>query len=237
MQSREDAERILRLGADERKVSVVGSLKFAARREVRDRADFSAVAQQDKRWLVAGSTHGGEEEILLAAFRAVRSQGARLSMVLAPRHPQRFTEVAGLLKTRQFNFIRRSEAQAERLFEKDILLLDTVGELADFFAVGDIAFVGGSLIDAGGHNVLEPARFGKPILFGPFMTNFKAIADEMIREGAGIVVQGVEDLARETAKLLSDTGLRRRMGERALRIAMGQGDAFKRNLDLVAHYL
>jgi 3-deoxy-D-manno-octulosonic-acid transferase len=115
--------------------------------------------------------------------------------------------------------------------------LDTVGELADFFAVGDIAFVGGSLIDAGGHNVLEPARFGKPILFGPFMTNFKAIADEMIREGAGIVVQGVEDLARETAKLLSDTGLRRRMGERALRIAMGQGDAFKRNLDLVAHYL
>jgi 3-deoxy-D-manno-octulosonic-acid transferase len=237
MQSREDAERILRLGADERKVSVVGSLKFAARREVRDRADFSAVAQQDKRWLVAGSTHGGEEEILLAAFRAVRSQGVRLSMVLAPRHPQRFTEVAGLLKTRQFDFIRRSEAQAERLFEKDILLLDTVGELADFFAVGDIAFVGGSLIDAGGHNVLEPARFGKPILFGPFMTNFKAIADEMIREGAGIVVQRVEDLARETAKLLSDTGLRRRMGERALRIAMGQGDAFKRNLDLVAHYL
>ena len=237
MQSSGDAARIARLGAAEKKVSVVGSLKFAASHTDNGGRKIVSVRDPGRHLVVAGSSHRGEEEILLKAFTSVRARFPKLSLVLAPRHPERFAEVERLLSNSPFAFRRKSRLAAEDYFAQDILLLDTVGELPDFFAAGDIAFVGGSLVNGGGHNVLEPARFQKPILFGPHMTNFKGIAEEMKRAGAAIEVHDAEDLARALVQLLVDSEERRRMGERASQIAGANGDALMLNLKLAERYL
>ena len=169
--------------------------------------------------LVAGSSHRGEEEIMLDAFRSLKRRFPDLQMVLAPRHPQRFPEVERLLKASGMEFEKKSQTNGRSLLMEDICFLDTLGDLQEFYALGDIAFVGGSLVDAGGHNLLEPARVRKPVLFGPYMANFAAIAEEMKTKGGGVEVRGVEDLVREITDLLSDTDKRLAMGERAYHVA------------------
>jgi 3-deoxy-D-manno-octulosonic-acid transferase len=196
-----------------------------------------SVRDRGRQWVVAGSLHRGEEEILLKALKSARTRCPKLSMVLAPRHPERFDEVEQLLIKSPFAFQRKSRVAAEQYFAHDVLLLDTVGELPEFFAAGDIAFVGGSLIDAGGHNALEPARLKKPILFGPHMTNFASIAEEMKRSGAALEVRDAEELANALVDLLSDADERRKMGDSAEKIASGNGAALTQNLQLVERYL
>ena len=237
MQSPADAERILRLGADEKKVVVTGSLKFAAGPVDCDGKKISAFRDCGRRWLVAGSSHRGEEAILLKALEAARQRIPDLSLVLAPRHPERFAEVEELLAEGPFAFRRKSGLTDGDSRAYDVLLLDTVGELPEFFAVGDIAFVGGSLVDAGGHNILEPARLKKPVLFGPYMANFKDIAEEMKRAGAAIEVRGVADLAGALVDVLSDPAVRWRMGESAGRIADASRDTLARNFRLAERFL
>jgi 3-deoxy-D-manno-octulosonic-acid transferase len=236
MQSSVDADRMRKLGAGEKKISVVGSLKFASLKTPRRWESNVLAPCGDKPLLVAGSSHRGEEEILLKAFASAQSRFPKLSMVLAPRHPERFAEVEKLLMGSPFDFQRRSQASGE-LFEKDILLLDTVGELTDFFAVADIAFVGGSLIDAGGHNILEPARYHKPVLFGPNMSNFESVAEQMKQMGAAIEVGDADELAQALINLLADAERRRRMGEMASQIAGADAQALARNLLLAERYL
>jgi 3-deoxy-D-manno-octulosonic-acid transferase len=236
MQSAGDAARITALGAAEKKVSIVGSLKFAVGSD-QDWRKIAASKDPARRLLVAGSSHRGEEEILLEAFRLARARFPELLLVLAPRHPERFAEVEKLLIGSPFVFRRKTRVVAEQYFSQDVLLLDTVGELPEFFAAGDIAFVGGSLVDSGGHNVLEPARFQKPILFGPHMSNFKSVAEDLKRTGAAIEVRDAEELARALMALLSDAAERRRMGERAARVAGANSAALARNFDLAQRYL
>jgi 3-deoxy-D-manno-octulosonic-acid transferase len=237
MQSERDAERIRALGAAIAKVSVVGSLKFAVAEAGPRKNPLHALLCRDQQWLVAGSTHRGEEEILLEAFGLLRAQYPKLSMVLAPRHPERFAEVEKMLEGSRFEFARRSRIDPDKPFDKDILLLDSVGELADLFALGDIAFVGGSLVDVGGHNVLEPARWHKPILFGPFMANFKSIAEHLKDAGAAIEVAGCDELAAALGDLLGDAGKHRQMGAQAAQVALAGNHAFSRNLQLAQRYL
>jgi 3-deoxy-D-manno-octulosonic-acid transferase len=236
MQSSEDAARIVALGAAEKKVSVVGSLKFALPRRTASVEKFAA-ALGGKPLLVAGSTHHGEEEKLLEALGLIRAKFPTLSLVIAPRHPERFAEVERLLKNSSFNFQRRSQAEAPHWFAKDILLLDSVGELVDFFAAADVAFVGGSLVEVGGHNILEPARFGKPVLFGPHMENFHSLAQEMIRQGAALEVRGAQGLADTVSELLAEPQKRRSMGRRGAEIAAGNSQALGANLRLAQRYL
>ena len=236
MQSVEDAARIVNLGADEKKVSVVGSLK-AARPSAEGSARAFSGSLHGKPLLVAGSTHRGEEESLLEALALVRGNFPSLSLVIAPRHPERFGDVERLLASSGFVFQRRSQATPAEWFDKDILLLDSVGELVDFFAAADVAFVGGSLVDVGGHNILEPARFGKPILFGPHMENFQNLASDMLRQGAALEVNGVNELASALNDLLADPNRRRSMGQRAAEIAEAHQGAFGLNLGLAERYL
>jgi 3-deoxy-D-manno-octulosonic-acid transferase len=237
MQSPADAARMRKLGANKKMVSVVGSLKFAfPKSQPRSEVGASAGCHGNP-LLVAGSSHRGEEEILLKAFAAARSRFPKLSMVLAPRHPERFAEVEKLLIESPFNFQRKSQVNGGQLFDKDILLLDTVGELREFFAAGDIAFVGGSLVDAGGHNVLEPARYHKPILFGPHMSNFESVAEEMKQKGAAIEVGDADDLAQALVTLLADSEKCRRMGEMASQIVGADDQALSRNMLLAERYL
>jgi 3-deoxy-D-manno-octulosonic-acid transferase len=237
MQSPADAARAAQLGVENGKVSVVGNLKFASRSADNGWRRILSVRDPSRHVLVAGSSHRGEEEMLLAALTSTRRKFPSLSLVLAPRHPERFDEVEKLLLNSHFVFRRKSRTVAEEYFGADVLLLDTVGELPEFFAAADIAFVGGSLIDHGGHNLLEPARCEKPILFGPYMGNFKTIAEEMKRGGAAIEVRDAADLARALMDLLKDKEARRRMGERACQIAGANSDALTLNVGLAERYL
>jgi len=237
VQSSEDAARLQGLGADEKKISVVGSLKFAAAESAGADAGLLAARDPARPLIVAGSTHRGEEEILLRALTLARRRFPKLSLVIAPRRPERFAEVEKLLQASPFEFQRRSGVESSRFFAKDVLLLDTVGELAEFFAAADIAFVGGSLVEIGGHNILEPARRHKPVLFGPSMSNFAAIAAQMKQAGGAFEVRGAEDLAGRWIELLDDPDLRIRMGRLAAQAAGAHHEAFARNLRLAQRYL
>jgi 3-deoxy-D-manno-octulosonic-acid transferase len=237
MQTAEDAKRIVALGADARKVSVVGSLKFAAPSRNGNRDAVAGPAPGEKLWLVAGSSHDGEETILLEALRLARRQFPNLSMIVAPRHPERFVEVARLLRGSGFTLQVKSATARADWFSKDILLLDTVGELVDFYALADIAFVGGSLVPVGGHNVLEPARFGKAILFGPHMNNFAELAAALKQAGAAVEVSGAEELATTVTGLLADGAKRRSMGRAAAELAGASEHALALNWQLAQRYL
>jgi 3-deoxy-D-manno-octulosonic-acid transferase len=240
MQSDEDAERALRIGADPAKVFVTGNLKLAG---WGNNSAHNTMAVEplhlernadEQCLLVAGSSHRGEEEILLEAFRSVKQRFPNFQMVLAPRHPQRFSEVERLLKASGLQFEKKSQTN---VLTQDICLLDTLGDLVEFYALGDIAFVGGSLVDVGGHNLLEPARAGRPVLFGPYMANFAAMAAEMKERGGGIEVRGVEDLVRELTELLTDADKRRTMGENAYRVATDEQRVSERTAELFSRYI
>lgn len=237
MQSPADAARIVSLGADERKIAVTGSLKFAPPRGAAAGEAMLFKRNLSQLIFVAGSSHPGEEEIILAAFKSVRERFPALALVLAPRHPERFGAVERLISGSGLSFQRKTSAARENYFATPVLLLDTVGELPEFFAAADITFVGGSLVDVGGHNVLEPARLQKPILFGPHMDNFRGVAEEMKRRGAALEVRDVAGLTSALLTLVEDCARRRKMGQEAAEVASAGADALMRNLDLAERYL
>jgi 3-deoxy-D-manno-octulosonic-acid transferase len=238
MQSKEDADRITRLGAHAHKVRITGSLKhLSGNGKPGGHPKIETKARGNKLLLVVGSSHRGEEEILLKVFLSLRNQFPTLRMVLAPRHPQRFAEVEKLLVATGLRFAKKSQDNGWADFSNDVILVDTLGDLESFYALGDLAFVGGSLVQAGGHNLLEPARFRKPVLFGPHMTNFSALAAEMKQNGAGIEVCGMEDLRREIAALLSDPRKRKAIGEKAYEIALDDRGTLEQSIGLVSPYL
>jgi 3-deoxy-D-manno-octulosonic-acid transferase len=181
---------------------------------------------------VAGSTHPGEEELILTAHALARRAHPDLALILAPRHPERAGEVALLVRDRGWSAARRS-ALAGPLDRDAIMIVDTVGELAELYAIGDVAFVGGSLVPRGGHNVLEPARLGKPVMVGPDTANFREAAALLEASGGAVVVQDCAELAGRLADLLTDEPRRRRIGEAARRAATSRHGAVQKTLDLV----
>lgn len=241
MQTQEDAQRIRRLGVAPGKVAVTGNLKHAAwdpgsldKRALNfDWDDGSG----PRRVVVAGSTHRGEEELLLEAFLSLKAQFPGLRMVLAPRHPHRFAEVDRLLRKKGIRYQRQSERNGHREQVPDVVFVDTLGDLPALYAFGDIAFVGGSLVDAGGHNLFEPARCRKPIVFGPHMRNFSHVARELKEKGGGMEVRGKEDLMQGLAELLKDPGKAVQMGEIAFQVVKGDRGVVERSLELVSRYL
>jgi 3-deoxy-D-manno-octulosonic-acid transferase len=239
MQTEQDAKRALALGARLDSVRVCGNLKY----ELSDPnpAASNSVEELDRRLslsspsgvIVAGSTAPGEEAILLDALREVRRhkalEGCRL--VIAPRHPERFNEVAGLIARSGFRFVRRSEAASDdggRAAE--VILLDSVGELAAVYKFAAVVFVGGSLVPRGGHNIIEPALYAKPIIVGPHTENFRQVVADFASAGAVIQLDGAQAgrpdlLAREVVRLLSDADYSKAMGERAQNILLNSRGA------------
>ena len=232
-QSAADAERFVALGADPARTCVVGNVKF-------DMEPGESVAEKGRelrlRYLgarpvwTAGSTHEGEEELVLDAQAALGRAGALL--VLAPRHPQRFEGVAALLERRGVIFDRRSRAEAVRA-ETQVLLLDTMGELTAFYAASDAAFVGGSLVPVGGHNLLEPASLGVPVITGPHTQNGPEIARLLIEEGGALEVGDAPALGAAIGHLLADPALRERMGAGARRVVEAHRGSVGRLLALI----
>ena len=246
MQSEADGARIIRLGADPSVVQITGNLKQAAAGEklVGETGEFARAfeppATGEKRggWLwVVGSTHPGEEEIVLAAFGHLKKYFPALRMVLAPRHPHRFREVEKLLLAHGWRFEKKSQVNGKLVPEEDVMILDTLGDLERLYAVGDVAFVGGSLVNAGCHNLLEPARFRKPVLFGPHTSNVAALARDLIANGGGIQVRGCEDLVREITALLAEPERCKAVGTRAFQVASKDRGVLEGSLDVIAPYL
>jgi 3-deoxy-D-manno-octulosonic-acid transferase len=242
MQSDVDASRAKMLGADPERVFVTGNLKLVGtdnrdQNTVMTECIPSGGCRAGARLLVVGSSHRGEEEMLLEAFQYLKKSFPDLHMALAPRHPQRFPEVEKLLIAKGLRFAKKSQLNGSSLFSDDVCFLDTLGDLEKFYALGDIAFVGGSLVDAGGHNLLEPARFRKPVLFGPHMANFAAIAEAMKAKGGGVEVRDINDLIREISCLLDDPDKRRAMGDKAYLVAADEQRVGERTARLWERYL
>jgi 3-deoxy-D-manno-octulosonic-acid transferase len=242
MQSAADAERILALGASPERVRVVGNLKF----DVTPPADASSRAEQWRRELkiesgqpvvVAGSTHAGEEEALIRAFMRLRQEFPNLLLILAPRHPDRLAGVEALIAGNGLTAVRRSQLASTRDGATQIVLLDTIGELPALYAVGSVAFVGGSLIPRGGHNLLEPALHGRPVLFGPHMENFAEASAFFVERGAALQVKDTEKLAEQLAGLLRDPAARDRMGRAALEALVAHRGACERTVALLEQYV
>jgi len=212
-QSSADAQRFLALGVPCERVRVNGNLKFdrslAPDLAARGAALRARYAPRRPVW-VAGSTQEGEESIVLAAHRQLRERLPEALMVLAPRYPQRFDSVVALVQGAGFRLERRSRSNAQDPL--DVLVLDTLGELMDFYAAADVAFVGGSLVPVGGHNLLEPAALGLPVLSGPHQFNSPDIARTLNECGALTTVTDASSLAVALLRLLSDPELRARQG-------------------------
>lgn len=237
-QAEGDASRFRSLGSDPNNTHVTGNLKFdfSVPTDIteRGRAMRAYYAGGRPVW-VAGSTHGGgEEEALIEAQRIIRAREPRALLVMAPRHPNRFAEVAAQLLARGVRFIRRSQPPtADALADAEILLLDTLGELLDFYAAADVAFVGGSLVPIGGHNLLEPAALGLPILTGPHNSNSEEAARQLIALGAVQIVKDPQDLAEKVLALFASPETRARMGIQASNFVAANRGALQKLLALV----
>jgi len=239
MQSEEDARRIVALGAPPSRVVVTGNLKsdLVPEAEPADAAwrERLGLGATDRLW-IAGSTHRGEEAIVLDVFLRARARCPRLSLLVAPRHPERAAEVEDLIRERGLTPARRSRLPAGRA-PGAVVILDTVGELAALYGLAEVVFVGGSLVPIGGHNLLEPAMQGKPVLYGPHTSNFREGAERLQRSGGGIVVKDGLELERELSLLLQDHELARRTGEAARAAFAGRAGAVHATLELIARHL
>jgi 3-deoxy-D-manno-octulosonic-acid transferase len=165
--------------------------------------------------LVAGSTLRGEEQSVIRAFNQLRGRGNNPLLVVAPRHPERFAEVERLCQQEGLLTVRRTELPIDAEPRGDAVVLDTIGELAEVYQIATVVFVGGSLVPAGGHNILEPALFGKPIAFGPYMENFAEIAEAFLANDAAIQVRSDRDLDDAIVGLMGDPVRRARLGAAA----------------------
>ena len=237
-QSEEDASRLMEIGAEPERVRSGGNLKFDIKAPAASvfAGQLRAATAGAEHVIVCGSTVEGEEPLLLDAFRAVLAAYPTALMILAPRHPERFDEVASAVTTRQIALARRSQWQPGSALRGGVFLLDSIGELAAVYSLATLALVGGSLVPRGGHNILEPAQHGVPILVGPFTFNFRDIVSIFLSAGAVDVVQP-HTLKDEWLRLLRDPEARRALGRRAAEVFAAQSGATDRALAALAELL
>jgi 3-deoxy-D-manno-octulosonic-acid transferase len=244
MQTDEDARRIVAIGASPAKVHVTGNLKYdiplnpiLPERKLALRESYLLPAGITV--VTAGSTHQGEEELLLSAYQELLAKGRELLLVLVPRHPERAGAVAELLRRAGLSVTLRSAlANRPNLFAAgEVLLVDTVGELMDIYAASDLVFVGGSLVPVGGHNILEPASLRLPVVYGPHMTNFRESAALLAACGGGIQLTTERDLSAVLDGLLQDPGQRATIGNKGARLLEENSGATARQMTIVAQFL
>jgi 3-deoxy-D-manno-octulosonic-acid transferase len=260
MQTERDAEKIRTLGASSERVMQTGNMKYdqAASQGVR-KAEAALRAEiglkPGERLMIAGSTHEGEEEAVLEAYRIVADVLGPIKLLIAPRHLDRLEQVEGLLAQRGITVIRKtvladkakciSDCSAgfvgaireSPLHPAQVVLLDTLGELDQYYALADLVFVGGSLVPVGGHNVLEAAAHRKPVFFGPQMSNFKEIADHLKGSGGGMEVSDGKEMGLQMVWLMQHPGEMKKRGESAYQVVLANRGAVMRNLEQVARWL
>jgi 3-deoxy-D-manno-octulosonic-acid transferase len=223
MQTEDDRKRILEIGGEPHKTRTVGNLKFDQTFPFFTQEAIADIAKAldphgTEKILIAGSTHSGEEEILVTLYKELKKMTPRLVLILAPRHLERLEEVEGILKKEALPWVRKTalspNAGPSDRERPEVILLDTIGELMGFYSLGTLVFVGGSLVPIGGHNPLEPLFFKKCVLFGPHMFHFLEITRRLIEAGGAIQVSGQEALLTELKRLLFDEVARKEVGEK-----------------------
>jgi 3-deoxy-D-manno-octulosonic-acid transferase len=239
-QSPEDSARLQSMGAAPERIAVTGNLKYDAAPPAISRFGHWLEQQirQQERWpiLLAGSVVAGEEESVLAAYDLVQRQFRRTLLILAPRKPAQFDAAAAIASAGGWKVVRRSALDLTATLDEaaDILLLDSIGELAGLYSLADATFVGGSLAPAGGHNILEPAWFARPPVFGASMENFREMADQFLDAHAGVQVSTGPGLGKVWIQLIEDNAMRQRMGAAAREISEHNRGATERSLDHIA---
>lgn len=245
VQGEETAARLVALGADRSRMTITGSLKFDAlnaaplpgRGPTRVLRFFRM--SPNRPVLIAGSTMRGEDEAVIRAFNRVRTTaaGANALLIIAARHPERFGDVERLCKSEGLATMRRSDLPIDAEPRCDAVILDTIGELAHLYQIATAVFVGGSLVPAGGHNILEPALYGKSIVFGPHMENFNEIAETFLTNRAAIQVHTARELESTIVALMGDPVRRARLGAAARALVDANRGATDRTLEVIADLL
>ena len=238
-QTDEDSRRLQDIGAPPDRIEVTGNLKFDAPipspPAIVDSLRLAFEGANAGPVLVCGSTIDGEESLLLQAFANILADHPRGLMILAPRHPERFTEVAELLRRLNLRFWRRSDWKGEPI-SGGVLLLDSIGELAALYALADIAYVGGSLVPKGGHNIIEPAQYGAPIVVGNHTENFRDIVN-LFQSRDAVRVVGPAELPLVFVELLSNDAERANLGRRAVETLRSQMGATLRTIEALQRLL
>jgi len=245
VQSEESARRLIDLGANPAQVTVTGSLKFdslelpaaTAHGRPRERVLRFFQLSPSRTVVVAGSTLRGEEAAVLRAFARIKATMPGAMAILAPRQPERFPEVERLARDAGFVTVRRSDLPIDAEPRADVVVLDTIGELAQLYQLATAVFVGGSLVDHGGHNILEPAIYGKPIVFGPSMHNFKEIAEAFLSNDAAIQVPSDRELDETLLALVTDPVRRARLGAAARALVAANRGAKTKTLEVIGELL
>jgi 3-deoxy-D-manno-octulosonic-acid transferase len=246
MQTEEDRMRIIEIGGGSQKTRTVGNLKFdqtfpSLTQEAMDETAKTLGISKKGNVLIAGSTHSGEEEILVALYKELKKKDPNLVLILAPRHLERLEEVERILRKESLSWLRKTslslDAPRSDQVQPEVILLDTMGELMGIYSFGTLVFVGGSLVPIGGHNPLEPLFFRKCVLFGPHMFNFLEISSRLIETGGAIQVAGRDDLFSQLKYLFSDEGARKEVGEKGYQFLQKHQGATERMMEEIRPFL
>ena len=240
VQSKLDKERFISLGAPTARVAVTGNIKFdqeivEVSQEKKEEFLKPLNLKRDAPVLTAGSTHNGEDEIILSAFAEIKKELPETLLILVPRHLERVENIERLLADSPFQWMKRSQilhGEVARV-TVDLLLLDTYGELTMSYALSTVAFVGGSLVSVGGHNLLEAALLCKVVLYGPYMHNFRDSKGLLEKVGAGFTVHNAQELSRDFLRLAHDWQLREELGKKARAAVLANNGATKRTIELL----
>lgn len=238
-QGQHDRSNFEKLGADITQIHAIGNLKYEINLPASLTEQASAMREMwdnNRPVWVAASTHEGEDELILNASKQIRGDFANLLLVLVPRHPERFDRVTALAHRAGFKTLRRSENKPCSS-DIQVLIVDTMGELPLFYAACDVAFVGGSLVPHGGHNILEPAALGRPVVTGPHYFNFQEITEQFLKADAAIKVQDTEELASTVSELLKEPDRRAKIGESGLKLIAKSQGASARLLNLIKRHI
>ena len=242
-QEEEGGQRFIELGLPEDQLTVTGSVKFdldvdaetiAAGKDLRQR--WQTGMAKDIQLLVAASTHEGEDQQILDAFKKIIAECPKARLLIVPRHPERFGSVYNLIQQNGFDVVRHSEGSIIRT-DTQVILGDTMGEMMKFYAASDVAFVGGSLIATGGHNMLEPAALGLPVLSGPNVFNFAEISQSLVESDGMMLVEDSEALAKQAIHLFNEPLYRRKMGNNAEQFVTRNRGALNRTLNIISQYI
>ena len=243
MQTEVDSKRIINIGADKDRVTTVGNLKFdqcvpTITTEEKENLYNMLSLKEGQTIFIAGSTHKGEENIVLEVFKNLKKTYEDLILILAPRHPERFDEVADLISHQKLRSIKKTKIKvAQKSNHHDIILLDTIGELSKLYSIGTIIFVGGSLVSTGGHNVLEPVAYKKAVIFGPHMDNFSEISRCLRESGGGFQVNNQEEFLSQTEMLLQNDVDRDKLGEKAFEVIAHNQGAINKSMEVIERFL
>jgi 3-deoxy-D-manno-octulosonic-acid transferase len=240
VQSDLDALRLESLGVDRQKIQVTGNVKFDLNSD--SMLGLNVLTYRDKlllgrfdKLLVCGSTHSGEEELIFAAYQELLLVSPKLKLLIAPRHPERSERISRLVADNGFMpvLISNISGACPAGINNPVFILDTIGELFNYYSAADIVFVGGSMVKSGGHNILEPASLKKPIIFGPYMFNFREISKLFLVNQAALMATDSRELAVRVKELLNNDFLAKELGQRAYELIIKNRGATGRNIQII----